>query len=189
MAVWPLVGLVLVAVTAGCPERAARLAGAIDALRQRAGATLEPSLAERVDPAVAVARAALGEEAFAAEWAAGRAMALEQILTEATALAREVGAPPTRGEGRQPNQAPHAGSSARGQFLTRREQDVLRLIAEGRTDQEIADALFLSRRTVTTHVHHILAKLGVPSRSLAVAEAIGRGFLKSPAGPPTGRGR
>ncbi len=53
--------------------------------------------------------------------------------------------------------------------LTEREREVLVLLAEGMTDQQIADQLFLSRRTVSTHVGSILGKLGVESRTAAVS--------------------
>jgi DNA-binding NarL/FixJ family response regulator len=56
--------------------------------------------------------------------------------------------------------------------LTRRELEVLRLMADGLTNQEIADALFVSHRTVASHASSILAKLGLRSRSAAVAYAI-----------------
>ena len=55
--------------------------------------------------------------------------------------------------------------------LTRRERDVLRLLANGRSDREIAEALFVTRRTASKHVSAILAKLGVQSRTEAVAAA------------------
>ena len=55
--------------------------------------------------------------------------------------------------------------------LTPRERDVLALIAEGRTDRQIAEALFISPRTVAMHVSSILAKLGVTNRSAAAAIA------------------
>ena len=55
--------------------------------------------------------------------------------------------------------------------LTPRERDVLALIAEGRTDRQIAQALFISPRTVAMHVSSILAKLGVPNRGGAAAIA------------------
>jgi DNA-binding CsgD family transcriptional regulator len=56
--------------------------------------------------------------------------------------------------------------------LTTREREVLRLIAEGRPNREIADALFVSRRTVANHVAGILRKLDVTSRSAAAALAV-----------------
>ena len=55
--------------------------------------------------------------------------------------------------------------------LTPRERDVLALIAEGRTDRQIAEALFISPRTVAMHVSSILAKLGVTNRGEAAAVA------------------
>jgi len=61
--------------------------------------------------------------------------------------------------------------------LTPRESDVLRLLAEGLSDREIAAALFLSPRTVGWHVTHLLAKLDVQSRAAAAAAAIRRGLV------------
>ena len=55
--------------------------------------------------------------------------------------------------------------------MTRRELAVLCLVADGQTDQKIADGLFISRRTVNTHVSHLLTKLDVPTRKQAVALA------------------
>jgi DNA-binding NarL/FixJ family response regulator len=53
---------------------------------------------------------------------------------------------------------------------------VLRLLAQGRSDKEIAAALFVERRTASKHVSAILAKLGVPSRAAAVALAFKHGL-------------
>jgi ATP/maltotriose-dependent transcriptional regulator MalT len=61
--------------------------------------------------------------------------------------------------------------------LTEREVDVLRLIADGRPDREIAETLFISPRTVNTHVANILNKLGVSSRSAATAYAVRHGLI------------
>lgn len=57
------------------------------------------------------------------------------------------------------------------------ERQVLRLMAEGKTDREIADALWLSYRTVRNHAHRILTKLNVHGRDAAVARAYRRGLL------------
>ena len=56
--------------------------------------------------------------------------------------------------------------------LSRREAEVLELLAAGRSNAEIADALFISRRTVTTHVSNLYAKLGAASRAEAIAFAL-----------------
>ena len=55
--------------------------------------------------------------------------------------------------------------------LTARELEVLRLVANGRSNQQIAEALFISRKTASVHVSHILAKLGVGTRVEAAAAA------------------
>ena len=69
------------------PERAARLFGAAEGLREVMGAPLPPADRAGRDRSVAAVRSALGEEAFAAAWAEGRAMSLEAAV--AFALAEE----------------------------------------------------------------------------------------------------
>ena len=64
--------------------------------------------------------------------------------------------------------------------LTRREVEVLRLVARGRSNREIANDLFLSERTVARHMGNILAKLGLPNRAAATAYAFEHG-LTTPA--------
>lgn len=71
------------------------------------------------------------------------------------------------------NAAPARGNS----ILTRREVEVLRLVARGWTDRDIAERLYLSRRTVSNHVSNILGKLDVPSRRAAVVTAVRLGVL------------
>jgi DNA-binding CsgD family transcriptional regulator len=61
--------------------------------------------------------------------------------------------------------------------LTRREREVLRLLVVRYTDQEIAESLFLSYRTVTTHVASIRRKLGAKNRRDAVAVAARHGLV------------
>lgn len=62
--------------------------------------------------------------------------------------------------------------------LTRRELEVLRLVAEGRTDREVADILVLSPRTVNRHLSNVFVKLDVPGRAAAVAYAIRQGLVE-----------
>jgi DNA-binding NarL/FixJ family response regulator len=57
--------------------------------------------------------------------------------------------------------------------LSNRERDVFELIAQGRTNREIAKTLFISESTTKVHVHHILEKLGVRSRTEAVRAYLG----------------
>ena len=62
--------------------------------------------------------------------------------------------------------------------LTDRETEILLLIAQGKTNQEIADELFIALKTVKTHVSNILAKLEVQDRTQAVVYAFQNGLVK-----------
>src|SRR5207237_8501179 len=95
------------------------------------------------------------EPAFAAAWEAGRSLSFEEALAEARGEAAETGEAPLA--------SPVAGQAFRHD-LTERETEVLRLIAAGLTDQEIADRLSIARRTASKHVSVILSKLGVHTR-------------------------
>ena len=66
--------------------------------------------------------------------------------------------------------------------LTDRETDVLRLLAEGLSNKEIAGDLSIGEKTVKTHVSSILAKLGVQSRTQAVLHAMRVGLITAPEG-------
>lgn len=70
-----------------------------------------------------------------------------------------------------------AGLVSAGQSLTAREVQVLRLVADGCTDAEIGEELFLARDTVKAHVRRLLVKLGAPNRAAAVAQGYERGLL------------
>jgi DNA-binding CsgD family transcriptional regulator len=122
---------------------------------------------DRADPLDRL-REAIGADGFASAWEAGSALtmddAIEMALEETLAPTAPASRPP-------PNQLGVA------EPLSARELEVLRLIAEGLPDREIADALFISRRTSTTHVTHILNKLGVNSRSAAVALGMRLGLI------------
>lgn len=66
--------------------------------------------------------------------------------------------------------------------MTRRENQILAWLAEGLTNKEIAQRLTLSSRTVDTHVERVLAKLGVTTRTRAVAAALRGGLVLEPNG-------
>lgn len=114
-------------------------------------------------------RSALGEDAFAEAFNTGRTRPLVETVTEAlTEL------PFSRTD------STSALSTASGHPLTPREVDVLRLIAAGETNGEIADTLFLSHATVKRHVSNILAKLGLSTRIEATLYALSAGLVASP---------
>jgi DNA-binding NarL/FixJ family response regulator len=71
---------------------------------------------------------------------------------------------------------PFSSREANVYGLTPRELVVLRYVATGLSDREIADALFISRHTATTHVSNILGKMGVGSRTAAASLAHQGGF-------------
>lgn len=117
------------------------------------------------DRAIEKARSALGEAAFSTAWTAGALIALDVAVTEALAHVPSI---------RAAEPEPVAIEDALG--LSPREVEVLRLLAEGRTNREVADVLYISLRTVATHVDHILTKLNVRTRTAAVAFAVRNGL-------------
>jgi predicted ATPase/DNA-binding CsgD family transcriptional regulator len=153
--------------TATDAARTVRVLAATTALRETHLVPLPPVYQARHDRIESTARAQLGSAAFATAWDAGRAMALDEVVPEALSE-------PVHTEGNVPSQLPTDPATRAG--LTGREFDVLCLLVEGRSDREIGEALFISHRTVTTHVSHILAKLGVESRTEAAAWTIRHGL-------------
>jgi predicted ATPase/DNA-binding CsgD family transcriptional regulator len=153
-----LSGLAGIAAALGQFERSARLFGAAEAVSRANQMMLHPPDREVNERNLATVRAHMAEEAFRAAWTAGQALTLEQAVAEALT--------PMESAARS-----SAAALIGAEALTARELEVLRLLAEGLSDREIATALFLSPRTVSWHVTHLLAKLGVESRTAAVAFA------------------
>jgi non-specific serine/threonine protein kinase len=164
-----LYGLAGVAGEQGQPERSARLFGAQEALRTALG-TL-PQYPSGTGPlgGLAKARAVLGDEIFDALAAEGQAMSLEEAV--AYALAPEAASPDPAWS------AAGTSSPSKPSPLTRREREVITLIARGLGNREIAQALVITPRTVDTHVMNIFAKLDLHSRAQAAVWASEHGLL------------
>jgi DNA-binding CsgD family transcriptional regulator len=112
--------------------------------------------------------------------AVGRADEARGLTDAARETARRLGAQPLIGELRTLGPARssrRATVSPRDQDLTPREQEILTLVAQGRTNREIAGQLYISAKTVSVHISNILSKLGAGGRTEAVALARRRGLL------------
>ena len=141
--------------------RAAKLFGASEAQLNSMGAVLYSADRADYERNLAVARTHLHDETFAAAWAEGRAMSLEQAIEYA--LAEQVAVPlPMVTPPHDPN------------VLTPREVEVLRWVAAGLSNAQVAGKLVISPRTVNTHLNSIYSKLGVNSRSAVTRYALDR---------------
>jgi DNA-binding CsgD family transcriptional regulator/tetratricopeptide (TPR) repeat protein len=147
---------------------AARWYGAADGAMTALGMELPAARRAGHERTVAALRKWLGEAAFAAAWTEGRANPAG-VLTDARVTQKY--SPEATG----PAEVDEGLSGETLQF-TNRQQDVLRLLSLGRTDREIAEALFISRTTASKHVAAILTKLEADSRTAAVATAIRLGL-------------
>jgi predicted ATPase/DNA-binding CsgD family transcriptional regulator len=146
-----LAGLALHAALAGHSKVASQLLGASETIRLGAGATVMQVLTPVLMQAENAATAALGRSRYDAEFGAGRRLSRESAVRLAL------------GE-QHPAAAPRSGGAGGG-VLAKREVDVARLIADGLSNKQIGARLFISERTVDSHVRSILNKLGVSSRS------------------------
>jgi DNA-binding CsgD family transcriptional regulator len=138
--------------SSSAPGRAVQLAAAAADVRQMHGVLEGASERAAHQQWQAQVRRKIGPEAFAENWILGRALPLDQAIE----LALQLGA--------LPRDAP-----ADQGILTPREVEVLKLIAEGHTNRQIAERLVLSPKTVSRHVDNIFQKLGVSSRAAATA--------------------
>ncbi|MGH2614512.1 MAG: ATP-binding protein [Thermomicrobiales bacterium] len=164
----PIEGLAAIALDAGQVNEATRLLGAAAALREWSGGAVWTTERDRLERTIAAARASLGHEIYAEEMAVGRSMPLPEVVAVATAIAET--SPAALSAVREPTPSAAAG-------LSPRELDVLRLLVIGKSNPEIADALFIGRGTVRTHVSNILAKLGAKTRTEASMLARDRGLV------------
>ncbi|MBX3070174.1 MAG: tetratricopeptide repeat protein [Thermomicrobiales bacterium] len=167
-----LEGLALVAAAKQTDKLAIRLFAAASGIRERYGVPLEPALAQDYWATMEAVRTRIGVADFDALWHEG------QELDSPGAIAvvfDAMGAPGKAAvaDSREPGES--ASSDDYG--LTPREQEVLQLLAEGLSNAQIGDRLFISPRTVGVHVANVLSKLNVENRSAAAAMAIKRGIV------------
>jgi predicted ATPase/DNA-binding SARP family transcriptional activator/DNA-binding CsgD family transcriptional regulator len=142
----------------GQTHRAARLWGAAQALREDIGVPLQPEARKLLGPYLATARSSLGEVAWQARLAEGRAMMPEQAIEYALFAEEPVASLPVAHRS-------GGGSTA----LTPREEEVAALVARGLTNRQIASELSISEHTAANHIAKILRKLGISSRSQITA--------------------
>ena len=138
---------------AGSHREAARLFGAAHGIRQRIGEVRFKVWDAGYEASVAAVRDALGEQDFESAWAEGAAMSTEEAIAYAQ-------------RGRGERKRPTSGWAS----LTPTERDVIRLVSEGLGNKDIATRLFVSPRTVQTHLTHVYTKLGLTSRVQLVQE-------------------
>jgi predicted ATPase/DNA-binding CsgD family transcriptional regulator len=164
---YALLGLALAGRDGAGPAWSARLHGAADQAFADLGHAIEPLEARLADRDRERLRAAMGAEAFEAEYAAGRVLDPAQVL-------KTLGRTGTAaGQAR----APGAGSDEAVTVLSPRELDVLRLVAQGLSNPDIARRLVLSEHTVHRHLANILRKLGLSSRTAAAAWGVRAGLV------------
>ena len=189
---WPLIAIGLRVEADGTPDPER-----VGALEARADALPATTPHDRAQKALAAAEAARARaEPGAQEWAAAVGAAREagephtlayallraaeagdkQTGPEGAGLAERLGAAPLAALARKVGAVP-VGRADDGFGLTEREREVLALVAEGRSNTQVAQALFISPKTASVHVSNILAKLGVASRGEAAALAHRSGLI------------
>ncbi len=160
-------GLAGVACAQGQSVRAVRLFGAAETARQVIGTPLPTGIRMDYDRDLAMTRAQLDPSSFEEAWAAGRRMTLEQAAEYARATTVQPEPPRTQ---RQAAKELYGG-------LTAREREVAALVAQGKSNRQIAELLVISERTATTHVANILSKLGFSSRTQIAGWVAAKGLV------------
>ena len=159
-----LIGFAALAVVRGIPAAGARLLAVVVAIAGEHVASGWAATRMEYEHYLALARAGLTETEFQAEQAAGRALSLEQAVEYAQSL---------------PLKSASIPAIDKPDDITIREREVAALIAQGKSNGEIADELVVSKRTIEKHVANILSKLGFTTRAQIVRWAIEAGLVKS----------
>ncbi len=157
----------------GSAQRAARLFGATQALRDKFGTPLPPVHHKEHESYLTSTRTQLDDATFNVAWNAGRVMTLDQAIEFALA---EIKIQDTQDA---PALSPRQIAKEKFGGLTAREREIAALIAQGKSNREIANTLVLSERTIEGHVSNILNKLGFNARSQIAAWAVQKGLEKN----------
>jgi len=161
----------------GEPLVTTRLYGAAETLRERYGVSLNLTDQAQYNRDLAALRQKLDEVTFNEIWQAGRALSLDQALALIQAFQHSHQTKPATRQPEPSLSLPQA-SPKYPHDLTAREVEVLRLLAEGLTNKQIAERLVISPKTVDRHAESILSKLGVHSRTAAARLAIEQKLLE-----------
>jgi predicted ATPase/DNA-binding SARP family transcriptional activator/DNA-binding CsgD family transcriptional regulator/Tfp pilus assembly protein PilF len=153
-----LEGFACVAGVRGQTERGVRLWGAAQSLHETKGIPRDDDFLAEADVRISAVRSSMGEEAWEEAWRKGRAMTLGEAVSYALEEEAETDPRTTSAPGEPPaGQAPVA--------LSRREEEVAALVAQGLSNRQIASELSISEHTAATHVRRVLKKLGLRSRA------------------------
>lgn len=160
-------------------ERAVQLHSAAEALLRTLGARVPPLFQEKYERSLNMAREHLDDAAFAAAWAQGQAMTLEQAIASVVEASSVGGTATHPGTTAMP---PPVGKPVRQEGLgygglTPREQTVAVLVGRGLTNAQIARELVITEGTARIHVQNILGKLNFSSRAQIAAWAATQGLL------------
>ncbi len=160
--------LSLIAISEKDYVRAVRLWGAAEVLREKADAPLPPAYQSDYQKYLTLAHEKLGEKAYSAALQQGRDLTPTDVIELAThdnLIQLETSSAPEN----EPFAEYH---------LTKREIEILRLVATGMTDAQVAEQLILSPRTISKHLESIYSKLNVNSRTAATHFALSHKMIE-----------
>src|SRR5262249_47210211 len=170
---WNIHHIAMVMALQGQPVRAVHLLAAIDDPYKTIGVPRPRDEDQSYVGLLADARSRMGDQAFSAAWAFGQAMSFEEAIVAAQERQINVG---QRSDVAEPIRA-SADPAFYPAGLSEREVEVLRLVAQGLTDAQVAERLIISPRTVQGHLRSIYGKLDVTTRTAATRFSIEHSML------------